>query len=755
ATPDLARAGRALAARPGARAGAKAEGALLRYVSRAAGKVSPFSTLTPVGVGAVRDDAPSALRLRGERWRARSLVRVKPYLLDQVAAMLRLWPPFRARLRVALNGSLAETEPGRFLFVRPAHWAYDAEAGKVGWHDEAMVALGLRGPLFERMVAALAAGSPTHAELVAALEAAPGGASARAHVDELARIGVLSLLLPWSSHAPHLEKELLRALRELPDGERPEALVEALAALVAGEDGYADAADPPAALEALERAVEGLWEAAAPLGGLPEGTPRGKPTPRNVYEDVWIEPRGGEGPELLHLPRGAAEAALRSAAPLARMSALFDRRADLLDTLAAFAAERWPERAEVGVPELFRAFGPLWGDYLRFRAEARRAGDWRATWNPLSLSPVDARARARVAVWEALPECVRVEGDAQHLSVEALEALLDRHGAPPFEEAGGACLFLQPASADGRLWMMNRLKEGTGRFGSRYTPAMDPAARERYTRALAARGTLRIGGEAADLLDLADVQGDTLNVHALQTPAALERPGEAPAASPARRVRLADLRVAFGGGRACLRGADGRRYVAVHLGVAYDDYMPPLNRFLSVFGPSESAGVFPPASSEARDGVVFTRRTVLGSLVIHRRSWTFDAPALAARLAGLSEAAGFAALSRWRAEHGVPERVFLAERVPHPIQGERVQPQYLDLTSPLFAALFRGVVERERERGSVRLVEALPDAGHLPRDGAGRRWAVEALLDSLALREPRRAVAVPARAVERRVALAT
>jgi hypothetical protein len=70
--------------------------------------------------------------------------------------------------------------------------------------------------------------------------------------------------------------------------------------------------------------------------------------------------------------------------------------------------------------------------------------------------------------------------------------------------------------------------------------------------------------------------------------------------------------------------------------------------------------------------------------------------------------------------------------------GERAQPQYIDFTSPALAEVFRSAVEDSPE---VSVVEALPTPDLFPRDGAGRRWAVEVVVDSLALRErpaPRR-----------------
>jgi hypothetical protein len=106
---------------------ARLEASLLRYASRAALKTSPFSTLTRIGFGVVVPGPvgpepchPGVIRLVGTPWHERSLVRYKRYILDQDYARLSQHPPFRDRLRVALNSSLWESAPGRYCFIRPA-----------------------------------------------------------------------------------------------------------------------------------------------------------------------------------------------------------------------------------------------------------------------------------------------------------------------------------------------------------------------------------------------------------------------------------------------------------------------------------------------------------------------------------------------------------------------------------------------------------------------------------------------------------
>jgi hypothetical protein len=722
----------------------KAETTLLRYVSRAAVKLSPFSTLTPVALGAIRGDtAPAVPRLRGSGWRARSLVRVKPYLLDEFGEMLRRYPPLRDTLRIALNSSITETEPGRYLFLRPAWWDFDQRAGRLGYHEQSLVKVGLRGPLIARLLHLLARRRPTYGELLAALErdfAERGTAHQVAgQLDELLRIGFLHLVLPWSGHELHREKRMLRHLRRLPPDGALGAFTERLERLVSLEDGYAAAPDPEAALREMESVVGELWRAAAPLGGLDPQSGYGRASVHNVYEEVFLLPPRGEpgGPAILHLSEQVAAEALRSVEPLVRLATLFDHRHELAHAMAAFAAEQRPGQAEVGLLEFFDGVRPLWREYMRFRMASREDGGWSTTWNPLALAEVEALARCRAGVLDGLDGCMRVVDGVQRVDARALGALLDRVPPRYTSAAGGACLFLQAASTDGSLWMLNRIKEGTGRFSSRYTPVMDRGTRGRFASHLAARGVFDLEGERVCLLDLRCIQGDNLNAHVPQTPAVLSLPGERAGVPPARRVTLGDLRIAFHGpDRApTLRGRDGQRYMAAYLGGAYEDYVPTLVRFLCVFGPTEMSAVFPTTSKHQEGPVTVTRRTVLGNVVLHRAAWTFPAGPLREELAGLDDAGAFAAVTRWRAERGIPARVFMVEQSPHPVQGVRYQPQYLDFTSPLFVALFRSSLETQGDQ--VKLSEVLPTPEMASRDAAGRPWAVEVLLESLALRPDR------------------
>lgn len=738
ASPDLVVAlrERADGVERSARRDARADAALLRYVTRAAVKVSPFSTFTPVAVGALRRGSGSAaVRLRGSGWRARSLVRLRRYLLQQYADLLVRYAPLRDALPVALNDSLVEVEPGCFLFLRPGRWVPDLEHGALRFRADALVRAELPRARVARLAAELAGGRTTTGELARAVDDGREGCASAAELDRLLELGLLLPVLPWPAHEGYLERRMCAALRALPGVPGLDGFLEPLERLVALEEGYASSADPVASLRDLLRVSDELLEAALRLAGVDPGriTRRGSDAFR-VYEDVLLQPREERAaPAVFQLSRSSAEGALRSASQLVRLSALFDTRHDLRHTLAALARRAWPGRATVSALELFHHAQPLWRDYTRFRAECWKSSARGVTWNPLGLAEVEALGALRAGTLAALPGALVRDGEEVRLPEEAVARLLACvPGAYTDAAEWGACAFLLPASADGSRWVLSRLGEGTGRFGSRYTPAMDPDLRRRYATHLAARSVLELGGEPVELLDLLCVQGDTLNVHEPQTHGLLTLPGEDAALPPRRRVRLAELRVEPDGpgGLPTLRGLDGRRFLPVHLGLAFEAFIPPVLRFLCAFGPSELSPVLPPQTREQAGDVVLSRRTVLGGLVLRRSAWTLPSARLAAALGEADDARAFVQSNRLRESWGVPERVFLSEPMPNPHFGRVFKPQYVDFGSPLFLPLLRSALEEE----TVTAVEMLPDFGTYPRDGAGERRALEVLVDSVALR---------------------
>lgn len=752
ASPDLLDAVRALRAVPLGASGRReqrAEQALLRYVTRAAGKVSPFSTFTQIGIGTLRRGG-RGMRLRGAPWRPRSLVRVKRYLLHRLSELLCRHPAFREGLRMALNDSLAETEPGRFLYLRPHRWVPDPEKGTLRYQRDALGAVSLRGPMVERLAGLLSGDGLTYGALVRTLAAErPDGAeeTVRGQVDRLIDAGVLLPRMPWPVHEIHLEKRILHDLRTLAPDAALDAVRECLERLVGLEENFAGAADPASAVRALHGAVAALGPVSAVAGGLdPAAVPAPRPGISNLYEDVFLHPGDGRTPldGIADVPAGAAREAAANGELLARLSVLFEHRHDFLHTLEDVARERWPGRVEVGVLEVFQAVQGMWNEYLKVHLSHWK--DWNrgvTTWNPRGLPALAALHEGRSRVTAGLDGLGRMEDGERRIDPAELRELLALAPAE-FTDAGGwgAMMLLQPAAEDGSRWMLNRLREGTGRYGSRFTAAMDDDSARAYTAHMTARSAWRVRGEQVQLLDAYSVHGDTLNVHHPQTGAVFTLPGDDAELPPHRRVRLGDLRVSFGAadGVPRLTGRGGERYLPVNLGLSFEAWLPTLVKFLCVFGPSELSTVFPKRRLLPEGELTVVPRTVLGNLVLHRRAWNVPV----ARLRGLldaPDARAFAAVNGARMEWGIPERVFIADVQPHPVFHTLQKPQYLDFGSPLLLPVLRESLARVSDE-TMRVTEMLPTPTMCPRGPDGRARAVEVLLDTLALHPPL-AAAVP------------
>ncbi len=703
---------------------------LLRYVSRAALKLSPFSTLTRFALARVAE-AATPLRLLGSpgEGQERSLVRLRRYLVEQVAVALSRCRPLRESLPVALNPSLREAAAGRYRLLYPAGWTLP---------DDEPSALRVSGAAFEVPVASavvdwlrdrLGGEVPLHrliGELAERLGAGEGEERARSLLERLIQLGVLVFAPPWSCEDARLEQRLLAWVGGVGESPPLDALARSLGVLVELEESLPGSLAPAATVRDIESRLEETWRAAREAAGLAGSVSLQRRKDNEVYEDVLL--LGASQGESLEVGRERLEEAVRDAAPWFRLVALFAPRHELLHTFAALARRRWPENAEIGALELFEEVLPLWPEIRRLVANPPSPTAAAVTaFNPLGLLEIEALGGLRQAVWsrlrELLPpgpgECRLAAGE-----LRALTACLPRR----YQSRLGPCLFLQPADLAGERWVLNRVFEGTGRYASRVTPLLPAALRRRFIEPLISRSTLRDEDGEIDLLDLVSSRGDTLNVHAVQTRRVLVLPGEPSPVPAERRVDPSELRVRCTDDLPVLVDGTGRRLLPVHLGAASLAYMPPLVTFLSLFGVGEVRPLALPRSRRRQGEAELLDRVVLGRLVLARRRWIVPAAVLR-KAVELPPTRAFAALARFRQDHDLPPTVFAIERVRFGTGIEVFKPQYLDLRSPSFCELLAMILRGGDE--PLVLEEALPAPDAYPGDTAGERWAVELQLDTL------------------------
>lgn len=712
------------------------ESTLLRYVSRAAFKLSPFSTFTRLALGSLRDGNRAACEL-SSGLQERSLLRLKRYVLDQCWEMVRALPIVRETLAVRLNNTLEEFSPGRYRFLRPGYWALSTEHQAYRFFIPAVVKADLGGPVAAWLLRELRGEwRPSYRELLNALEAAGTPFDlARSTVDRYLSVGFLLSLPPWPANEPCLEDRLARFLREFgnPELDKVAAVLERIVSL---EKDFSETGQPGRMVIEIERLADDLWAATAPLSGLPPVLEHGKLRKGNCYEDVFLQPDPRSANEgAVRVSRPAALQALRDLEPMAHVLSLFSHRHEFLLTLDAFLARNWEGRNEVGLLDLFSAINPIWQQYVKFLYAARQAPPATLVFNPLEIEEIEDLHRLRQEVRRALTELLEPAPEGMRVDAARLAALVA--GLPSrYTPQAGPCAFLQPLDAAGNLWVVNRLFEGTGRYGSRFTAVMDERARQHYTDHLAARslGT----SEDIELLDLMCSQGDTLNLHAVQTWYVLEMPGETLDLPADRRIRMSDLRVRCGkaGGPPRLVDLSGRLFLPVYLGGAAFDFLPTPLKILSLLGPVEMGSLLePPSSLRQEKEMKIRERLTLGSTVLLRKRWFIAPNSLPAEVEGLTGAEAFAAINRWRLERGLPERVFFIEKIHHETEKERYKPQYLDFTSPSFVRMFQSSLRLNAH--DLTFEEMLPSPEDVSRDGEGQGWALELMLDALALRPPR------------------
>ncbi|HEY4592076.1 MAG TPA: hypothetical protein VIJ61_06685, partial [Thermoanaerobaculia bacterium] len=340
---------------------------LLRYLSRAALKLSPFSTLTRTGLASANGSGDLALAASGI-WRERSVVPLHHELLAQCSCLLLRCRRFAEGLPAVLNETLTVGGDGRISFFRPGRWELDEETRAFQGAEASFIRGKVEGPLVSWLLAGLRDGPCLYRDLLAGARdhfGADDFAETRDDLEALRELGIWSLVLPWDFSAPDLEKQILDHLEERPDVPELAAFRSSLRELVELLQGYADTGSPVRLLEEQKERVERLFRALLPPAELPQDI-RFQPNDANFEEEVFLRPEAG-GPAVLQLPEERARELLEDLEPLARLMHLHSSTHDFLLTLAAFGERRWPGAEEIGVLELFGAVQPLFEQYRRYR----------------------------------------------------------------------------------------------------------------------------------------------------------------------------------------------------------------------------------------------------------------------------------------------------------------------------------------------------------------------------------------------------
>lgn len=723
----------------------KAEEGLLRYVTRVANKLSPFSTFTRLALAVAEDRAPEEKlpTLRSRPWREHTQVLFRRNLMEQyVDLLIRHRASVREGLAVRVNESVTRLEDGRYAFVRPGGWApRETEDGEwvMASKKPELVRARLGGALIEYLVTERGNREMSRralVDLVVERFAADDEAAAE-HLEQtlekLLEIGFLRRVWPWPSDVPELDRFFLEYLETLDDDEL-EPLRRDLRELREIRDGFSTDDAPAKSVERVRRLADRMWRTTLDLCGLEVQQKNEAGESYFFYEDVFLAPAPGEeAGGIWGLPREPLERAVASLRPLVRVDNLVSRRHDVLRTLGAAAAKRWPSRSRIGFMDFLAETQPLWQQYFAWEREVRNERDTGHTWNPFGLEVLDELRKHRERVTAEIYERRDAADGRDYLTAEWLESLCDSVPDPAAGERD-FCAFLQPLDERGETFVLNDLFEGAGRHGSRYTWAMDDASRELFTGHFERRGRrFELDGEPAELLDILCPGGNYINVHHRQTPRILEIPGERSSCEDEHLLRLCDLSVELRGEGELPRlvDPDGVVLAPANLCPLLIWFMPTLLKFLSVFGTGTMRHMVLGQPTREEGDLRVSDPLWLGNVLIQRRRWQFSTRDMKRRLEGLDEAGAFAEIDAWREARGIPRRVFYSEPFANRFFPTRLKPQYLDFDSPLCVEIFRRSLDDRFDW--LGFEELAPGPEAMPADASGRRFAAEIQLDSVAL----------------------
>lgn len=684
---------------------------MLRFVTRAAAKLSPNSTFTLLALCRIKSDAKEILcTLEPDQIEERSFLHLDRSYLDQLQELLLLAPEIRSHCRVTVNDTIEEFEGEFFRWIKPCGWQFDRENGKLVFTPLSIVKATLAPEVLSRIRRLVVTGTNLYQELSCAVGLEPEDGNGPG-LDRLIELGLLHLLPPWPVGADLSgERAILNFLRDR-ELENPalQEFRQELARLVALQMELPTSLHPDQCLSEMRQRVDSLRELAGrflPATNEPPLSSICKDS-RLFHESVFVLRAAPDSPDqaaVLAIAQDAFQDLQRITQALYRFTELFNYRHDLLHSLEHFWHFHFPQDTSLPAFEFFRRISPLWKQYLGFDRERRESSI--STFNPYDLLQLQDLASKRELIYRAFQE--HLIGNDYNISTGSLEALVE--GIPErYRPQVGSSGMVQPLPRGS--WVLNRLLEGTGRYSSRYISALPSELGRFLASASAAHTTAGKNDDAAELLDLACIRGGISEVHHSMTLWVLEMPGDCQDIPDAKKVRLSDLRMHFEVGEPTivLRRSTGQRLLPVHLTSLNHSFLPSILRFLSVFGPYEVRQVLPRAPRVERlPGCFVSERVTCDRLVVSRKRWELSHEAMSAlRAEQLSAHDFFLEVQVWRERFGIPAEAYVYEKIHSPRENlYHYKPQFMNFSSPLMCQLFCKMRKKTSDRCIVD--EALP-----------------------------------------------
>ncbi|GIG05103.1 lantibiotic dehydratase [Catellatospora coxensis] len=717
------------------------ERSLLEYVYRTACKTSPFSWLTPVGLGRFTQGSgdPLIVETAPEQWR--SFPRLNLAVLGRLGDTLLAEPALRADLPIQVTSGW-RNDRNRVRYVRRQRRAGDDDAaGSMDILQENLFYL-TSGTVLTELLETIPDGtSLTFGELVTRLHDNDPEHRRPADIDaylvHLLRLGLLVVpQLHIDLHHPDPVRGFRDGLAQLGRGWSAE-VCERLD-LVSGYVREYAHADLDRRRDLLEAIRGELAEGQHDLGRAEATLPR-----TVLYEDVSL----GAGRVTADEAQWR-EKILPAAAGLSKILPVFDLMLPHRLTAKGFFRARFgPGGRCTDLVRLVHEFHQDFYDQFLESTARRRPFNEQLEYQPqenwFQLAEITALDKARVELVRRMREAYAAHPDpAADLVLDddfmdgVAELLPDN-----INELNPRSFFLHLAEIDGRPQaVLNRAYSGLTLLFSRFAHCFADGGEVEHGLVEGLKATLaQLAPPGAVFAELTGGYDTTnLNLHPSVVPYQLVCPGDVSFRPVAEQIPVDDLVIEddVEGDRLRLRSQRlGVEVIPVYLGFLMPMALPEVQRILLTFSYTNMSAIDMWSGTDqplGDDEIGGHPRLVYKDLVLTRRLWKMDPASLPVRGAGQSDADWFLDWNRWARKHGLPRRVFASQDASAPAVRKpgapagpppSTKPQYVDFDSFMSLSLLDNMIKSAGRR--VVLTEMLPDAEHLWVRADGNRWVTE------------------------------
>lgn len=619
----------------------KVEPSLVMYLTRAATKTSPFSTLTPVAMGVWDDEGPSSVRWEPahRRWGPSGMAAINQAHVMRLAAGIAAHPDFRDHVRLRLNPTL-NCDSERYT----AYGCFDQHhMGRVAFAGERLVAVA-RTPEIDWLVDMIRNG----ADRWSGVERLATGLDIeylRAVLEVLVNAQVVEAYWSISEHDPNYISALVEALKSVPGGRSSD--------LRANLDDMTQILTDLPGLPAQERSstIQSLSSRFATACRLVDLDPTSLGS-LSIFEDAaWPDTSLEANP---HHWRSA----LKGLSLVQMTLPLFDRWRLCGMVMRDFFIQQY-------------GFGGTCTDVISFVLDIHEYIPFLQGRTNVQIAEAVEHDKVRklVALFAShLQSAVCEAGQGREVVLESdrLERLCEGIPEPLLSFPDAHSYFVQPVPATGQF-VLNQIAAGMGRSVARYAHLLDHLDEGRFSQVLN-RYLGQVTAPGQKTLELPGSFGFNANRRPAYGETWLDYPGVNLVDDERERIRVHDLCI-----RHCpkanrlllIHRQSGTELLPLNLGALTFLLAPVLFRGLSLFNPVGNVDLplldllESGLTQEQRSEVRRYPRIRLEGTYLMRETWVIPRSRLPVRRKEASDFEFACQVERWRQELGLPRRVFV------------------------------------------------------------------------------------------------